>query len=477
MKRIFLGVFMSLAWAALPVQANFEDAMQDYSAGNFPKAYRSFDALAAIGDYSAMFNLGVMHYRGEHVPRDPAEGWAWMQLAASQTEAEAFANTAQKVLASLSPEERDKASTRLDTLLRDYSRDALNKELAPVLLPDEDCNADRIPVSKKPPRYPRKELRRGNFGRVVVEYSVMPAGHVRDVMVVQSSGSNFSKAAAESALYYRYDPIDLSAPTTGVKTAISFLMEGEIANRRKLVAELNEWRDKAQAGDGVAQYVYAYRLNVFRSFKKYMEGVDLEYQTANKWYLESAKQGIPHAQYQIGRNMIAGRGCEADTKAGLKWISAAAVGGLPEAQQYLASTGSAMPADERRKHAIRWLKNASANDHYFSGLLLAWELVSGPNPAIEEELSLAQELVDAEPVDYFDEVRMLETQAAVAAAKADFKSAQRLQKQAIETAERLEWDSRDAVYRQETYKRGEKWSGPYFYDIELEPVQVQASAY
>ena len=65
---------------------------------------------------------------------------------------------------------------------------------------------------------------------------------------------------------------------------------------------------------------------------------------------------------------------------------------------------------------------------------------------------------------------------AVAAAQADFKAAQRLQKRAIKAAKRLEWDLRDVNHRQESYRRGEKWSGPYYYDIALAPAQLEASA-
>lgn len=475
MKRIFFGIFMSLAGAALPVEANFDKAMQDYTAGNFTEAYRSFDALAAIGDYSSAFNIGVMYYRGEHVEPDSLEAWAWMQLAASQSGEESMAATASKIRARFTPEQQEAAQRRYDALLHSHGKERVMKDLNPVLLADEECEVDRTPIAKNPPRYPPVELQRGRFGRVVLEYSVMPGGHVRDITVVQSNEPSFTRAAAKSALSYRYEPAPVSEPTSGVKTAVIFSIRGPVNNERELVAELNEWKGKAESGDAVAQYIYAYRLGVFRSFRKYMKSTDLEYQTANKWYLEAAQQGIPQAQFEIGRNMVVGRGCEADVKNGMKWISAAAVAGIPEAQNYLATSAGSLSEEDRREHAIRWLKNAAVNGHYFSGLLLAWELVSGPGPATDEELSMAQELVEAKPVDYFDEVRILETRAAVAAAQADFKSAQRLQKRAIKLAGRLEWDLRDAKHRQEAYQRGEKWSGPYFYDIELEPLPLQAS--
>lgn len=474
MKRIFLGALLILASAALPVQANFDKAMEAYSAGNYSEAYRSFDALAAIGDYSSAFNIGVMYFRGEYVERDPVEGWAWMQLAASQSGSENMLLTADKILAKLAPEAQVAARQRLATLLQSHGKEKLAEELNPVLLSDEECEIERTPVVKKQPRYPARELQRGHFGRVVLEYSVMPSGHIRDVTVAQSSAPTFAQAAAESALSYRYEPVAVSEPTSGVKTVVTFNIAGPVDGKRVL-ADLREWKDKAEAGDPVAKYVYAYRIGIFRSFRKYLKGVDLEYQTANKWYLEAAKQGLPQAQFEIGRNMVIGRGCKADAKNGLKWISAAAAAGIPEAQNYLATSTGAMPEEERRDHAIKWLKNAALNGHYFSGLLLAWELVSGPGQASVEELSLAKEMVAQDPVDYFDQVRILETKAAVAAAQADFETALRLQQRAVETAERLEWDLRDVSHRREAYRRGEKWSGPYFYDIELDLAQHHAS--
>lgn len=475
MKRIFLGVLLILTGAALPVQANFDKAMEAYSAGNYTEAYRSFDALAAIGDYSSAFNIGVMHYRGEYVERDPVEAWAWMELAASQSGAEGVARTAGKIFAALSPEEQEAARQRLEELLHSHGKEKILDDLSPVLLSDEECEVERIPVHKEAPRYPHSELRRGRFGRVVLEYSVMPGGHVRDITVAQSSASSFAEVAAESALSYRYEPTAATEPASGIKTLFTFNIAGPV-NGRKAVVELREWEEKAEAGDPVAQYVYAFRLGVYRSFQKYIKGVDLEYQTANKWYLEAARQGMPQAQFEIGRNMVMGRGCEADAQNGLKWISAAAVAGIPEAQNFLATSARAMPEEERREYAIRWLKNAAMNGHYFSGLLLAWELVTGPGQTTEEDLALAKDLVAEEPVDYFDEVRILETKAAVAAAQADFKAAQRLQKRAIKAAKRLEWDLRDVNHRQESYLRGKKWSGPYYYDIALEPALLDASA-
>lgn len=200
MKRIFLGLALMLTGIALPAHANFDKAMEAYSAGNYAEAYRSFDALAAIGDYSSAFNIGVMYFRGEYVERDPVEAWAWMQLAASQSESENMSLTAGKILAKLIPEAQEAARQRLEALLQSHSKEKLVEELNPILLSDEECEIERMPVVKKQPRYPARELQRGHFGRVVLEYSVMPSGHVRDVTVAQSSAPSFARAAAAAGI-------------------------------------------------------------------------------------------------------------------------------------------------------------------------------------------------------------------------------------------------------------------------------------
>jgi TPR repeat protein len=62
-------------------QASFQQALELYQEGEFEPAYHAFEALAAIADRSALFNLGVMHYRGEYVEQDLEKGYALMSIA------------------------------------------------------------------------------------------------------------------------------------------------------------------------------------------------------------------------------------------------------------------------------------------------------------------------------------------------------------------------------------------------------------
>ena len=53
------------------------------------------------------------------------------------------------------------------------------------------------------------------------------------------------------------------------------------------------------------------------------------------WSLRS--NGHPLAQYELGKNMMAGKGCEVDRESGLKWLRAAAIAGHPYAQEEISN--------------------------------------------------------------------------------------------------------------------------------------------
>jgi len=47
--------------------------MELYQAGKFAEAKAGFEVMAAVGDRSALFNLGVKHNRGEAVEGNPVK--------------------------------------------------------------------------------------------------------------------------------------------------------------------------------------------------------------------------------------------------------------------------------------------------------------------------------------------------------------------------------------------------------------------
>lgn len=205
---------------------------------------------------------------------------------------------------------------------------------------------------------------------------------------------------------------------------------------------------------------------MYRSYKKRLKNLDLQYKTANDWYVKSAKGGLPDAQFVIGRNMLDGRGCEQDIEGGSKWIRSAAVGGLPAAQRHVAFTALSSDAitKDKVRQGITWLDNASEADDYTAKVLLAWELSTNPyDELLNAEKALT--LLQAKPKRYYDKVRIFETQAAAHAASGDFKKAIKFQKKAAKEAKKLEWDIPLIAKRLATYEAGQSYRGSYFWNI------------
>lgn len=92
---------------------------QFYSNGFYSGAIRHFERAAHWADKMAQHNLGVMHYRGDGVERDPARAWAWFELAAEREYPE-FVGIADAVWAQLDEAQRERAQAIFEELRPDY---------------------------------------------------------------------------------------------------------------------------------------------------------------------------------------------------------------------------------------------------------------------------------------------------------------------------------------------------------------------
>jgi TPR repeat protein len=161
-----------------------------------------------------------------------------------------------------------------------YKITNIKKAIYPRPLDDEDCAPEFVPIKMG---QPRPELRKG-----------------------------------QQSLF---QPSLEGEPDYGRQYAFTFQLHEAVISKekkKKLANEIKGLEIAALDGDATAQYVYASRLNTFRSFKDYLSKVDLQYKTANKWLAKSAKGGLANAQYELGRNMLLGRGCEVDMINGYK---------------------------------------------------------------------------------------------------------------------------------------------------------------
>ncbi len=87
--------------------------------------------------------------------------------------------------------------------------------------------------------------------------------------------------------------------------------------------------EAARCGSAKAQYLVA---TMYR-FAQYGIAKDLE--TAVEWYVKAADQGMPTAQFALGKLLMEGKGVVRDDVAALQWLSLAHVNGSKRAEDYV----------------------------------------------------------------------------------------------------------------------------------------------
>lgn len=459
--------FVLLCLAAPLASASFNEAMKIYQSGDLKRAQEAFHILAGIGDRQAIFNLGVMHYRGEHVEQDPIRGYALMFLAAKGHADDGMTGTVQRVHESFSQAQRAAAGNMIEALSPTYDAAVIREQISPVLLDDEDCAPEIEAQEKTRPDYPRREWQSGNLGFTLMEITISPQGYPRDIYVDRSVSADFTQASVSAMRKSRYLSPPAGAPIYGHRTAYTYVFSdgrGDVKEIKtgKLRKQIAAGLSAAEAGDAVAQLKYARSLEELKLFDDGLKPMKLQYRDANRWLAESARGGLPHAQFELGRNMMDGRGCQEDAVNGMRWIEAAAVGGQPQAQFLLARRAEQQAqVDQENLAMMSWLRSAALSGYYPAKLKLAWELSTSGSPALHNG-SEALLLLEEESDRYFDAVRVLETRAAAHARKGEYKKAVKLQQQAVSEAESLDWSIPTMYERLGVYEQGSPWVGGYF---------------
>jgi TPR repeat protein len=79
---LFLTLFL---FASAASAGQIEDGIAAYNAKNYDEAVKLLQPLAEQGNALAQYQLGYMHLYGQGVPKDYAEAWFWLTIAANAT--------------------------------------------------------------------------------------------------------------------------------------------------------------------------------------------------------------------------------------------------------------------------------------------------------------------------------------------------------------------------------------------------------
>lgn len=433
--------------------ADFDLGMNYYNNKNYEKAFQEFNESAQNGDHDAQFNLGVMYLKGEFTTKNMPVAYAWMKLAA-QSASYAAKGTEKKIYTKLNSSEKTKADEIYLSIFNEHSDAKVLEKLQPNLLPVSNKKAYRI-IRQKATEYPRGALYVGLSSFVDVVFSIDKDGTTKDQMIFYASNEAFIKPVIMSLRGMLFEPTTIDGKavvTNGIRYRFIFKIANDNSfDERKIKKQMTKMEKKATSGDSIAQFNYAYFLEVVPSLSK-----EIEFENPNTWYLNAAKNGSSAAAYFLGRNLINGDMCTTDPIKGTNWLIKASQSNLSDAQYLLAIesfSGALIPKNEEK--GFFWLKQAARN-YDIAKLRLAWILATHPNKQYRDN-ELATEYFSKVATNHADRQTYYRTAAAIAANKNDFKNAIELQNKAVVDAKELDLPLDTVNAQLASYQNNQPW--------------------
>lgn len=449
LAHFLLAIITSITVSA---RADFASAMYYYQSENYSLAQQEFLPLAALGHHDSQFNLGAMYYRGQGVQQNNTEAYAWIALSAEPDNIERQQLSAQ-LLKKMTKSEQLAAQQRKAELVATFGEPVVQKKYMPVSVSNADSAYALIPIAQPEPKYPTTAKRIGLSGSVDVEYIIDTEGHVKNYTVTASTNKIFNASVLAAVKKWRYQPWQLEEQVTervGVRNRIYFRMADDELTENKQEDYLSELRYQAQGGTAADVFIYAFVADLIPE-------VGLTWAEINHYYYSAAQAGLTQAQYQLGLNLLYGKGCVADTAKAIAWLTLAAQANNAAAQTLLATElMSSSPNDATLAQAWDWLSSASKLGYPRALLQQAWHL-STTSIAEQRNGKQAAELVLALPDDYPDEFSFSKVLAASQAAVGDFKAAKKSQKKVLKIAKDLGLPQAIEKQRLSAYENNTVW--------------------
>jgi len=448
MKKLLLIIGLCTSFN---VSADFNSALDLYSAGDYKTAFAEFSTMAEVGEKRSQFNLGVMYYYGQHVEKDINKAYAWMKLAtqsdtAKENEIKTFNTIAGKI------KDIKEANAEFDKVNSRYSTQVLLDKLYPVLVIADNKNGfDATPDKIVEPKFPKKALYKGVGGWVRFQFDLDKQGTPRNIQLLDSFPEMlFVKNSMKAVEKWKFKPALNEKNEPIAKEAMRYTMEfkivgaGETRVKKKLYQDTTQ---KALNGDANSQFTIGF-------WDKKLGSPDNI--NPNEWFLKAAMQGHPSAQFELGRSLVYGQGCQTDKSKGIEWLTRSASSGQESAKLLLGSLAMRFKDLESQKRALRYLNDvkelsASARLDYAWMLAISpFDEISDPKKAIELSETFDSKI-------FKDDATLYEIQAAAYAAMGNFRKAIDLQEEALEEAEDMKADVEDIEQHLAMYKKKQKW--------------------
>ncbi len=430
--------------------ADFSAGIKDYNEKHYEEAMAEFKRSAVLGHKLSQFNIGIMYLRGEGTKQDLVESYAWLAVAASDKNPDRI-QARDAVMSKMDEPQKNAAIDRMQQLFSEIKKEA--EKLEPVIISEEQCKFHLKQVKRYTPQYPASMLNEGKQDSTDAEFTIDKFGFPRDYSLSVSLSKEFDTVIYDALKQWRYEPIIINGKPAEVAVAqvrFRFRIDGGQLDKKAVEKYTNELREKAKQGNPNDMYALAYLGDL-------VPELSVKKSESNQWYYQAAQAGYSKAQYEIGKSLFRGEGCEQDTHKGLYWLTMAAEERSTDAQYFLGiSLLGSDKIQEDRPLAIEWLQKAASAKHEKAMMRLAWILATDKDEHVYDPVkSLA--LVNEVYKNYADKLRSNETLAAAQAANGLFNDAVKSQQTAIKEAKHIDYPLDDLQARLESYKNNQSW--------------------
>jgi len=449
-KVLISAVFVIFSTFNIAAFADYSAGLHAYQDKDYAKAMAEFKRSAVLGHKPSQFNVGIMYLHGEGTPVDVVEAYAWLALSATDKD-DKRVNVRDMVMGKMDEKQKDAAIDRMSSLFKEVNSES--QKLTPVLVAEEQCKFHLKNIKRYKLDYPKSMLNEGKQTSSDVEFTIDKFGFARDYAVTVSFNKEFDKAIYKSIPHWRYETITVEGrpvEIAGAAVRIKFRIDGGEIDKEELKKYVTELRETAKKGTPDGLYTAAYIGSL-------LPELNIRREESARWFYESAKSGFSQAQYEIGKALFRGDGCEQDTLKGLHWLNMAAEEKSTDAQYFLGISllGSDKIQEDKPK-AIQWLTKAASGHHEKAMMRLAWILATDKDEKTRDP-ARALTLVNEVYKNYPDKLRSNETYAAAYAVNGNFEKAKELQTAALKEAKAIDYPVADIQARLDAYTNKQPW--------------------
>ena len=432
-----------------PAKSDFDDAADAYSSKNYQVAFDEFFRLAKLGNKRAQFNLGVMYLNGEYVEQDYFLAYAWGKLS-EHTERPEFSKIRIILEQNLSSQNLAKAKQAYDSIDQVYGEEHIYAKLSPIVYQESDkkpkinSNFNYKIIKRTAPRYPKQALNKKHQGWATIGFEIHPDGRVRNPYVIDSFPPEIFENESLKAVQNFIFEVDFAEETEPFifhgRQTFEYALNNQVNSnflRQHYNKKLAALLDAAEQGSAQAQYLYA----IAASSNLMNKDNKIPQEEVNQWLLRSAQNGHVEAQFNLGRNILRGKGCQAEKQKGIDWIVYAAEQGHPRSSRTAYSLLTKNNnLNNTGKPAQFWLKQSAENGDADSQLDYAEFLASHENNS-SEDLLIARKYLEKQTQTRDKSVKWYQVSAMIYQQQGEPKKAEKHQKKANKMANKLGWET------------------------------------